>query len=85
MGDEDLLARMMRTKADWGPGDLEQLYTSFGFDKREGAKHTLYVHPIDPQRLRATVSRHRPLPTGYIQTAIRHIRLLKQIESEAQR
>ncbi len=80
MGDEDLLARMVRTKADWGPEDLERLYTSFGFAKREGAKHTLYVHAADPQKLRATVARHRPLPSGYIRTAVQLVRHLKQTE-----
>lgn len=80
MGDEGLLARMVRTKAGWRPGDLDDLYVSFGFDKREGAKHTVYTHRADPWRLRATVARHSELPTGYAQTAVRLIRLLKEIE-----
>jgi hypothetical protein len=79
MGNEDLLDRMVRTKAGWGPKDLEDLYTSFGFDMREGSKHTVYVHPADPRVLRATVSRHSELPTGYAQTAVRLIRHLKAI------
>ena len=84
MGDEDLLARMMRTKADWGQKDLDQLYRSFGFDKREGGKHVLYTHEADPRNLRATVSRSNSLPNGYIQTAIRLIRHLKAIQGEDQ-
>ncbi|CAN5812510.1 hypothetical protein BH23GEM7_BH23GEM7_14200 [soil metagenome] len=83
MGDEYLLARMMRSKAGWGQADLERLYLSFGFDKREGGKHSVYVHPADPRQLRATVARHTSLPTGYVQTAIRLIRLLKEIQSES--
>lgn len=83
MGDEDLLARMVRTKAGWGPADLERLYTSFGFDMREGAKHTVYSHAADPFNLRATVARHRELPTGYAQTAVSLIRQLKQLEAGA--
>lgn len=80
MGDDSLLARMMRSKAGWGPEDLERLYLSYGFQKREGAKHTVYTHSADLLNLRATVARHSSLPKGYIQTAIRLIRLLAEIE-----
>ena len=80
MGDDSLLARMLRSKSGWGPKDLERLYLSYGFEKREGAKHTVYSHKADPLHLRTTVARHSTLPTGYIQTDIRLIRLLAQIE-----
>ncbi|MGQ0814062.1 MAG: hypothetical protein ACT4O1_06305 [Gemmatimonadota bacterium] len=80
MGDEELLARLVRSKTDCGWEDLDRLYTSFGFDKREGGKHTLYVHSRDPRNLRATVARHRSLAIGYITTAIRLIRQLKTLE-----
>jgi len=72
MGDEKLLAKMRESKAGWGWNDLDRLYLSYGFDKREGGKHTVYVHPEHPV-LRATVARHRSLPVGYITTAIRLI------------
>lgn len=84
MGDEDLFARMQRTKSGWGQKDLEQLYLSFGFDKREGGNHTIYTHPAAPAVLRATVARHNSLATGYIQTAIKLIRHLKSIEGDAE-
>lgn len=80
MGDEDLLARMTRTRAGWGQADLERLYLSFGFDKREGGKHTVYTHRADPRTLRATVGRHGSLAPGYVQTAIRLIRHLEALE-----
>lgn len=80
MGDDFLLTRMMRSKSGWGMHDLERLYLSYGFDKREGAKHTVYSHKADPLRLRATVSRHGTLPIGYVQTAIRLVRLLLEIQ-----
>jgi hypothetical protein len=79
MGDDSLLARMMRSTG-WGPEDLERLYLSYGFDKQEGAKHTVYTHQADLVNLRATVARHSNLPKGYTQTAIRLIRLLAEIE-----
>jgi hypothetical protein len=80
MGDEDLLARMLRSRHGWRAADLDRLYLSFGFQKREGAKHTIYSHAADPYVLRATVARHTSLATGYIQTAIRLIRHLKSLE-----
>ena len=76
MEDDRLLARMEASKAGWGPRHLATLYTSFGFKKREGARHTLYSHPDHPE-LRATVARSGPLAIGYITTAIRLIRRLK--------
>lgn len=82
MGNEDLLVRMVRSKTGWGQRDLERLYLSFGFDMREGGNHTLYSHPADRRVLRATVARHSPLPIGYIQTAIKLIRHLKEITGE---
>jgi hypothetical protein len=84
VGDEALLARMVRTKAGWRYRDLDRLYTSFGFDKREGGNHTVYSHRRDPRELRTTVSRHRSLPVGYVQTAVRLIRLLETLEEEAE-
>lgn len=71
-GDEKLLASMRRSKAGWGWNDVDRLYTSFGFTKREGGKHTIYVFPRSPT-LRAVVARHRSLPVGYVATALRLI------------
>jgi hypothetical protein len=84
MGDDDLYARMQRTKSGWGQKDLEQLYLSFGFDKREGGNHTVYSHKADLSVLRATVARHNSLPTGYVRTAIKLITYLKTLEGEAE-
>ena len=78
---EKLLARMRQSKSGWGFHDLDTLYRGFGFEVREGGKHTMYIHPHFPQ-LRATVARHRSLPIGYIQHAIQLIDQLKKIEGE---
>jgi hypothetical protein len=80
MGDEKLLARMRASKAGWGWNDLDQLYAGFGFVTREGGKHTVYIHE-EQRDLRATVARHRSLPVGYIQTAIRLIDELQRREA----
>lgn len=79
---EKLLARMRQSKAGWGFHDLDALYRGFGFEAREGGKHVMHVHPQFPQ-LRATVARHRSLPIGYIQHAIRLIEELKELERRA--
>lgn len=65
----DLLERMRRSKAGWHGHDLNTLYVGFGFERIEGARHTLYVHPTYPD-LRATVSRSSRLKIGYFVTAV---------------
>lgn len=79
---EDLLERMQRSKADWTPKDLETLYLGFGFTQRDSGKHTVYTHPIY-RHLRATVTRAHDMPIGYVQTAIRLIRQLRELERAA--
>ncbi len=61
--------------------DLENLYVKFGFKKYEGSKHTMYIHPEFPE-LRATVTRHRSLPIGYIQFAIKLIDRIEELREE---
>jgi len=73
---------MRESKAGWTADDLNTLYLGFGFDSRKGGKHTVYSHPRFPE-LRATVTRHRSLPIGYIQTAIKLIDQLKELEAGA--
>lgn len=63
---------MRRSKAGWKQSDLDRLYIGFGFDRVQGAKHTLYAHP-EYGDLRTTVTRSRELPIGYIVEAIRLI------------
>ena len=80
MSDEDkLLERMRRSKTGWRFTDLERLYFRFGFEKYEGSRHTMYIHPDFP-KLRATVTRHRSLPKGYIQFAVKLIDRLNELE-----
>lgn len=82
MSDKDkLLERMRRSKAGWKFNDLDNLYTKFGFEKHEGSKHTMYIHPEFPE-LRATVARHKSLPAGYIQFAIKLIDRLRELREE---
>jgi hypothetical protein len=71
---------MQRTKSGWGWSDLDALYRGFGFDREEGANHTLYVHP-EYVELRATVARHNSLAPGYAQHAVKVIRRLKELEA----
>lgn len=74
-----LLEKMRRSKAGWKFNDLESLYIKFGFEKYEGSKHTMYIHPDFPE-LRATVTRHSSLAIGYIQFAIKLIDRLKELK-----
>jgi len=81
---EKLYQRMRRTKAGWKPSDLDRLYRGFGFEVVQGAKHTLYIHPEFPN-LRATVTRSRSLPVGYVEHALRLIAELKEKRRSASR
>lgn len=77
MGKGKLRVRMSASKSGWGWKDLDRLYTSYGFVKREGGKHTVYWHPDRPGLL-ATVARHGSLPAGYVRTALRLINDFEQ-------
>ena len=47
-GNDKLLSAMRRSKYGWKWRDLERLYKSFGFLKREGGQHTIYWSPRFP-------------------------------------
>lgn len=76
-----LLTRMRQSKSGWRYDDLDALYRGFGFEVHEGSKHAMYIHPQLSQ-LRATVARHRSLPVGYIQHAIKLIDQLITLQEE---
>ena len=78
---EDLIEAMKRSKAGWRGADLEKLYLGLGFEIREGGKHRLYIHPRFPE-LRATVTRSRSLPVGYVQHALQLAERLRRMEDE---
>lgn len=67
---EKLLERMRQSKQGWTFDDLEHLYIGFGFSYRDKGKHRVYTHPAH-KGLIATVTYHRKLPVGYIQTALK--------------
>ena len=76
---DDLFEQMSRSKAGWTAEDLETLYRGFGFSRREGGKHVVYSHPVH-RELRATVTRSKSLPVGYIQTALKLVRRLRELQ-----
>ncbi|MFA5092356.1 MAG: hypothetical protein WC543_00165 [Candidatus Omnitrophota bacterium] len=77
--DNKLLERMRCSKSGWRFTDLEKLYSKYGFEKKEGGKHALFLHPDFPE-LRATVTRHNSLPLGYIQFAVKLIDKLEELQ-----
>lgn len=77
MSKAEKLYEKLRSKGGWKYRDLEALYLRFGFEKVDGGKHALFIHPKHPD-LRATVTRHNQLATGYIQHAKKIIDQLKQ-------
>jgi predicted RNA binding protein YcfA (HicA-like mRNA interferase family) len=81
---EDLFDDMCRSKAGWTAKDLETLYLGFGFRRRDGGKHVVYSHPKYPS-LRTTVTRSHTVPVGYVQTAIRLVRTLRELDTASER
>lgn len=73
---DDLLERMARSKSGWKFADLERLYDHYNFRFRDKGKHRVYSHRDYPD-LRASVTRARSLPVGYIQEAVSLIRDLQ--------
>jgi len=82
--EDKLLEKMRRSKSGWTFIDLEKLYLGFGFEKHEKSKHTFYMHPIF-KHLTASVTRHRSLPIGYIQHALKLIAQLKELSERGEK
>ena len=78
---ERLLQSLKDSKADVGSRTLDRLYTSFGFDKREGGKHIIYFHPRYPW-LQASVSRKKKgMAIGHVTTAIKLVEKTKALDT----
>lgn len=81
---DSLLQKMKQSKYGWRYNDITSLYRGFEFKQREGGNHTVFFHPVH-RHLIATVARHRSLAVGYIQTAIKLIDTLQELESAKER
>lgn len=67
-----LYDKMMASKAGYGEGDFETLYSGFGFHSREG-RDRVYYHPDHPDLPPAMVGRHRVLSKAYADTALKRV------------
>lgn len=79
MGDQKLRRKLARTTQGCRERELHRLYTSYGFEKKEGGRHTIFKHPSHPH-LMATVARHRHLHRFYVSTALKLLDLLDTLE-----
>ena len=78
---EKLLERMENTQSGWGQNDFEKLFVGYGFNFREGKKHTIYWHPVYLQ-LKISVPRHNDLKPWVAREAIKLIAELNKISVE---
>jgi len=78
---DSLLDRMRRSQDNWHIRGLDRLFTGFGFQRIEGGRHTMFIHPEYPQ-LRATITRSDPPPKGYVRDAVRLVDKLLKMKSE---
>ena len=77
----ELLEQMRKSKSNWKKGDIEKLYKEFGFVIRHGGSHDVVTHPEFP-KLRATLARHKALPKGYVQFAVKLVDQLLELKKE---
>ncbi|RJP50815.1 MAG: hypothetical protein C4586_05240 [Anaerolineaceae bacterium] len=75
----ELLEQMRKSKSNWKKEDIERLYREFGFIMRHGSNHDIVLHPEFPM-LRATLARHKALPKGYVQFAVKLIDRLLELQ-----
>ena len=69
---QKLLERMRNTHSGWGQKDFDRLFIGFGFNSREGKKHTLYFHPKF-KNLFISVPRHNSLKEWVARDAVKLI------------
>jgi len=72
-----LFEQMQESKASWTRSDLDTLLEGFGFEIRHGRSHDIASHPKFPF-LRQTLPRHRHLPRGYVEEAVKLIHRLSK-------
>jgi hypothetical protein len=69
---EKILDRMRVTSAGWGQKDFEHLFDGYGFEKRQGNRHTIYFHPKYPE-LWISIPRHNNMKNCYPRDAVKLI------------
>ncbi|WP_419934565.1 hypothetical protein [Candidatus Palauibacter sp.] len=81
MGDKKLRSKLARTTQGCRERELHRLYTSYGFEKKEGGRHTIFKHPSYPHLI-GIVARHRHLHRFYVTDALKLLALLDTLEGE---
>ncbi|MDZ4769057.1 MAG: hypothetical protein SGJ24_08020 [Chloroflexota bacterium] len=77
---EKLLSKMQDSRTNWKRGDLEKLYTGFGFIIKAGSAHDKITHPDYPQ-LFTTLPRHKKLAIAYVTQAVKLVHWLKALQA----
>ncbi len=73
---QKLLERMRASPYGWGQNDFDGLLTGFGFRRKEGKKHRVYIHP-DFRELSISIPRHNELKPCYARDTLKLIDELK--------
>ena len=81
MGDQKLRRKLARTTQGCRERELHRLYTSYGFVKKEGGRHTIFTHPSYPH-LQGAVARHRYLHRSYVTHALKLLDMLDTLKGE---
>ena len=73
----DLLETVRVSPYDREPREIERILTFFGFGKKEGRSHTIYIHEQFPD-IRVTVPRHRVLRAYVARRVVAAIDLVEE-------
>lgn len=77
-----LLARMESSPSGFRPQDFKTVLVGYGFEFREGSKHTVYQHNLYAD-LVITVPRHSKLRPWVARDVVKLVRTLCRREKEA--
>lgn len=81
MGNQKLRSKLARTTQGCRERELHRLYTSYGFEKKEGGRHTIFKHRSYPHLI-GIVARHRYLHRSYVTNALKLLDRLDTLEGE---
>jgi len=67
---QKLLDRARNSQAGWRKGDLDRLYTAWGFVADERKRHTVYEHPDHPDLIAVVTRSSGEISKAYVADAI---------------
>jgi hypothetical protein len=77
-----LLEKMRANPRGWTAREIDSVYSAYGFERWEGAKHTRYKHPKLPGVFPTVTRSSGEIAAGYAVTAVELIDRLNRSNKE---